>query len=88
MGVFVYVHITPAFLILTLLLKLLSTHPFNALRFFPDTVFCKLFFQHEDYLANIIIQVYCIDIDNSVTLDSEVVHKKNFVMDLVDSQLL
>ena len=74
MGVFVYVQITPAFLVLTLLLKLLSTHPFNALRFFPYTVFCKLFFQHEDYLANIIIQVYCIDIDSSVTLDSEGVH--------------
>ena len=49
--IFRYVHIAPALLMLTIILKLLPAHPWNTLRFFPGTVILKLVFQHEDDLA-------------------------------------
>ena len=67
-GVFRYAHINPDLLTLTILTKLLCDHPFNPLGFLPYTVLRKLVFQHEDDLAQIIVQSACIEIESAVTL--------------------
>ena len=63
MGVFIYKHIYPYLIIITLLIKLRPTDPFNTQGLFPGTVFWKLLFQHDGDTACIVLQGGLIDLD-------------------------
>ena len=70
LGVFRYIHISPAFITLILLLKILSDHPCNPISLLPVTVINKLVFQHEDNISQIIIHGDFIEVESAVIIRS------------------